>query len=169
MEDDLNHRISILENDARNLKAQLDAEVVLSKRLHDSLEERNRRIAGIEQVLKNAVELTREKIEAVRIIRIDCEKEVARMAQIRALERNALDLSETRIRELIGFLDGIDAGAKKLYASRRWRFSNLGTWLGRLFSFSKNRTIPGYWRIDKFLGDYRAWHTRYLHRKDLKN
>jgi len=63
------------------------------------------------------------------------------------------------VRELIAFLDMLDAAVEKIYTTRRWKWANPLWSLRRLFSFTSQ--CRGYWRIDDILSKYKEWQRRH--------
>lgn len=72
-----------------------------------------------------------------------------------AIEMHSIDA----VRELLGYLDKLDAAVDHIYSSRRWTWANPITMLRRLFKSGTARR--GYWRIDNALAGYKAWRQRH--------
>lgn len=140
-------------------------EDALSENFREILAGRERRIAELERALKEAVELTKAGILTVRNIRLSCEETAAGMARLAALEKNARNLDDTRIQELLEIMEDVEEGVGRIYQTRRWRIANIVYWIRGLFYPRKRRPGRGYWRIDAKLAEYHTWRDRYFRQK----
>ncbi len=158
--------VRLQQHEASIFKTRLENEVNFSQKLKASLAERDRKIAELEQTLQEVADRVEENRAIIRRIRASCERDVGRIAQTWAQQSNALDLRDSKIREIIDVIDEVEGGIQKMYRSRRWRFANIVLWINGLFCSRKKRPFQGYWRIDAKLAEYHVLRDRYLSRND---
>ena len=155
-----------LESQIEALKTQLESEIQFSRTLKTGIAERDQKIAALEGTLTDVRAKLHEELAVIRRIRASCEEDARQVAQIKALQTNTLDMCDSNIRELMDVMDGVEEGVRKIYLSRRWRVANIVPWVKGLFRSRAKRSLPGYWRIDARIAEYRVWRHRYLSRND---
>ena len=158
--------VRLQQHEALVLKTRLENEINFSQKLITSLAERDRKIADLEQTLQEVADRVEKNHAIIQRIRASCERDVGQMAQTWEQQSNALDLRDSKIREIIDAIDGVEGGIQKMYRSRRWRFANIVLWIKGLLCSRKKRPFQGYWRIDAKLAEYHVLRDRYQSRND---
>ena len=153
--------VRLQQHEALILKTRLENEIDFSQKLKASLEERDRKIAELEQTLQEVADRVEKNRAIIQRIRASCERDAGQIAQTWAQQSNALDWRDSKTREIIDMIDEVEGGIQKMYRSRRWRFANIVPWIKGLFSSRKKRPFQGYWRIDAKLAEYHVLRDRY--------